>query len=116
MDWYFKVWILLGLPRIALPVEYVAAAIVAFVHPANYFTACQWSESHGATTDEMALSGEYDRFSARELFAVVCNVYARHDGVGCGTFESRLDAKVNNAINPVNEPPLMEEANVNQAK
>ena len=107
---------LLGLPRIALPVEYVAAAIVAFVHPANYFAACQWSESHGATTDEMALSGEYDRFSARELFAVVCNVYARHDGVGCGTFESRLDAKVSSAINPVNEPPLMEDDYVNQAK
>ena len=106
---------LLGLPRIALPVEYVAAAIVAFVHPANYFAACQWSESHGATTDEMALTGEYDRFSARELFAVVCNVYARHDGVGCGTFESRLDSKVNNAVNPVDEPALVEDENVYSA-
>ena len=27
----------LGLPRFTLPVEYVAAAIVAFVHPINYF-------------------------------------------------------------------------------
>ena len=64
----------------------------------------------------MALTGEYDRFSARELFAVVCNVYARHDGVGCGTFESRLDSKVNNAINPVDEPALVEDDNVYSAK
>ena len=107
---------LLGLPRFMLPVEYVAAAIVAFVHPANYHTACMWSESHGATTDEMALDGEYDRFSARQLFAVVCNVYSRHDGIGPGTFEPRVDARVNDALNPVDEPALMEEDNVNSFK
>ena len=45
-----------------------------------------------------------------------CNVYARHDGVGCGTFESRLDSKVNNAINPVDEPALVEDENVYSAK
>ena len=107
---------LLGLPRFMLPVEYVAAAIVAFVHPANYFPACLWSESHGSTTDEMALDGEYDRFSARELFAVVCNIYARHDGIGPGTFESRVDARVAATLNPVDEPSLMENEHVDSPK
>ena len=107
---------LLGLPRFILPVEYVAAAIVSFIHPCNYFAACLWSESHGATTDELALEGEYDRFSARQLYAVVCNVYARHDGIGPGTFESRVDARVASALNPVDEPALMEADNVNPSK
>ena len=97
---------MLGLPRFILPVEYVAAAIVAFVHPVNYFTACLWSESHGATTDELALEGDYDRFSARQLFAVVCNIYADNDGVGPGTFTSKVDVKVRDSISPLEEPRL----------
>ena len=107
---------MLGLPRFILPVEYVAAAIVSFVHPVNFFTACLWSESHGSTTDEMALDGEYDRFSARQLFSVVCNVFANHDGVGPGTFESSVDTKISQVINPVDEPDLMEEDNVHTTK
>ena len=99
----------LGLPRFTLPVEYVAAAIVAFVHPINYFTACMWSESHGSTTDEMTLAGEYDTFTARQLFAVVCNVYAQSDGVGPGTFDSRVDVAIRDAIEPLREAPLEEE-------
>ena len=98
------------------PVEYVAAAIVSFVHPVNFFTACLWSESHGSTTDEMALDGEYDRFSARQLFSVVCNVFANHDGVGPGTFESSVDTKISQVINPLEEPDLMEEDNVHTTK
>ncbi len=97
---------MLGLPRFVLPIEYVAAAIVAFVHPVNFFTACLWSESHGATTDELALEGDYDRFSARQLFAVVCNVYAENDGVGPGTFDSRVDVKVRDSITPLEEPKM----------
>ncbi len=97
---------MLGLPRFILPVEYVAAAIVAFVHPINFFTACLWSESHGATTDELALEGDYDRFSARQLFAVVCNIYAGNDGVGPGTFTSKVDVKVRDSITPIEEPTM----------
>lgn len=97
---------MLGLPRFVLPIEYVAAAIVAFVHPVNFFTACLWSESHGATTDELALEGDYDRFSARQLFAVVCNVYAENDGIGPGTFDSRVDVKVRDSITPLEEPKM----------
>ena len=106
---------LLGLPRFILPVEYVAAAIVCFVHPVNFLTACLWSESHGSTTDELALDGEYDRFSARQLYAIVCNVYAGHDGVGPGTFEAVVDSRVSQVLNPVDEPALMEDDDVRQA-
>ena len=107
---------MLGLPRFILPVEYVAAAIVSFVHPVNFFTACLWSESHGSTTDEMSLDGEYDRFSARQLFSVVCNVFAHHDGVGPGTFESSVDSKLSQVINPYEEPDLMEDDHVSSSK
>ncbi len=110
---------MLGLPRFILPVEYVAAAIVVFVHPVNYFTACLWSESHGATTDELALEGDYDRFSARQLFSVVCNVYAdtyaNNFGVGPGTFTSKVDVKVRDAVSPIEEPS-MEDDNVSSTK
>lgn len=94
----------LGLPRLSLPVEYVAAAIVMFVHPCNYFTMCLWSESHGSTTDVMAQEGDYDQFTARQLFAIVCNVFAEHDGVGCGTFEHKMDCKIRDAVEPIQEP------------
>ena len=52
------------------------------------------------------LSGEYDLFTARQLFAVVCNVYAQSDGVGPGTFDSRVDVAVRDAIEPLREAPL----------
>ena len=107
---------LLGLPRFILPVEYVAAGIVSFVHPVNYFTACLWSESHGSTTDELSLDGEYDRFSGRQLFAVVCNVFANHPGVGPGTFESVMDSRIAQTLEPIKEPALEEEDNVNPNK
>ncbi len=106
---------MLGLPRFVLPVEYVAAAIVSFCHPVNYFTACLWSESHGATTDELALEGDYDRFSARQLFSVVCNIYAGNDGIGPGTFTSNVDVKVRDSISPIEEPS-MEDDNVSSLK
>ncbi len=102
----FQALDMLGLPRFVLPVEFVSAAIVAFVHPVNYFTACLWSESHGATTDELALEGEYERFSARQLFAIVCNIYAQNDGVGPGTFDSRIDVKIRDALTPIEEPTM----------
>ena len=107
---------LLGLPRFILPVEYVAAGIVCFVHPVNYFTACLWSESHGSTTDELALEGDYDRFSGRQLFAVVCNVFSNHHGVGPGTFESVMDSRISQVLDPIQEPALEEEDNVNPNK
>lgn len=96
----------LGLPRLALPVEYVAAAIVVFVHPVNYLVACTWSESHGSTTDEMAQGGEYDQFSARQLFAIVCNVYADSNGVGPATFQHKMDCKIRDAEAPLEEPSM----------
>lgn len=107
---------LIGLPRLVVPVEYVAAAIVAFVHPVNYMIACFWSESHGATADELALDGEYDKFSARMLFAVVCHTAALdRSGRGPGTFETVMDKKISDALNPVEEPEW-ESENVDSIK
>lgn len=44
---------IVGIPRVALPIEYVGASIAKFVHPVNTQTACQWSEI-GPGVKEMA--------------------------------------------------------------
>ena len=68
----------LALARFTLPAEYVAAMIVAFVHPVNHLAACKWSEHHGVDADSMAISvnetAEYEPFTARQMFAIVCNI------------------------------------------
>ena len=99
----------LGLPRFTLPVEFVAAGVVMFVHPANFFTMCLWSESHGTTADEMAQDRpDFDVFNARQLFAVVTNVYAYSNSIGPGTFENAVDIKVRDALAPIQEPTMDE--------
>ena len=72
----------LALARFTLPAEYVAAMIVAFVDPVNHLVACKWSEHHGVDADSMAISvnetAEYEPFTARQMFAIVCNLSLIH--------------------------------------
>lgn len=69
----------LALPKINLPAEYVAACLVAVVHPANLHAACSWLSSDsrtGAPAQAMA-SGQdagptYENVSASQLMALCC--------------------------------------------
>ena len=95
----------LALARFTLPAEYVAAMIVAFVHPVNHLAACKWSEHHGVDADSMAISvnetAEYEPFTARQLFAIVCNIVAdAKDAVGPATFSPKCDAAIADRLAP----------------
>lgn len=68
---------LLGIGRIVLPSEYVAAVIATFIAPANRSTACKWmSERKIAGASANALSADAggtqaDMTSHQQLFALV---------------------------------------------
>lgn len=67
----------MGLPRIAVPAEYVAAIVSTFVAPMNRMVACIWlAEQRSTGTRAMDLAaagvdGDVDPASASEIFALV---------------------------------------------
>lgn len=68
-----------GVPKIVVPSEFVAAHVVACVHPGNRMIACIWlaqERQTGAGALELAQRHEqpsqYDPTSADHLFALVC--------------------------------------------
>lgn len=69
----------MGLPRIAVPSEYVAAIVSTFVAPSNRMTACLWLAEQrmtGAKAMDLASRGaeaaETDPTAGSQLFALVC--------------------------------------------
>lgn len=69
---------IMGVPKLTLPSEYVAATVAATVAPANQLICCIWlSAEHktGAGAIEMSARGEqnpgYDHTSGEQLFAIV---------------------------------------------
>lgn len=62
----------LGLQRIQLPAEYIAATIVTAVHPVNWLIACNYLEDANITKVD-ALAGyaeQREPFSAKQLFSL----------------------------------------------
>lgn len=65
---------IVGIPRIALPAEYIAASIAKFVHPVNTMVCCQWSEVRAGV---MELAGgnnkqiEHEEITSGKLFSLV---------------------------------------------
>lgn len=71
----------MGVPKIVVPSEFVAAHIVATVHPANRMLACIWMAQErqtGVGALELAArqntASNYDPTSADSLFALVCQL------------------------------------------
>lgn len=69
----------MGVPKIVVPSEYVAAHVVAIVNPANRMLACIWlaqERQTGVGALELAArqqqTSQYDPTSADHLFALVC--------------------------------------------
>jgi hypothetical protein len=72
-----------NLPRFRAPAEYIAAAIMMFTSPCNYFAACCYM-SGGTKMDPMAAKTDQDGGSrapvtAEELFSLIlmCNPYTK---------------------------------------
>lgn len=63
-----------GLPRFAAPVEFIAAAIALYVHPVNAQLACAIMD--GAQFSDTIISGVDTPISAAELFSHVLRVRA----------------------------------------
>ena len=61
-----------GLPRISVPAEYVAACIHMVVSPVNWQVACRWAEQ-GRTMQDLAVNPDTGAapMSAEQLFACV---------------------------------------------
>lgn len=64
-----------GLPRIEVPMEYLAAIISTFVNPGNIMIACRWVEI-GNVAEDIAAGGTIEPCNARQLFALCCMLYA----------------------------------------
>lgn len=60
-----------GRPRFSLPAEWVAAAIAVFVSPINIQLACDYVERPGTASDLGRGVEEFDRCTARQLFALI---------------------------------------------
>jgi hypothetical protein len=79
---------IMGLPRIEVPAEFRAAVLVIFVDGGNLAVACRWSES-GAAAEELAEGGSLEPVTARELFALCCQIHGDAEQAR-GKWEKRM--------------------------
>lgn len=93
----------LGLPRIEIPAEYIAAAIVMFVHPCNLLVACRWMEAGYSTVDALgnptSATSNTSVVSSQQLFALVLQLANDVDLPSIrAQFEYRVKGAINKAI------------------
>ena len=95
---------LIGLPRIEIPAEYVAAVIASFVHPVNIAVACSWMEGRLPAAQDLVVAGEpppqgMDHLTAAQLFSMVCFILSDEDmGPVVSNFEKRVGLKTKKAL------------------
>jgi len=92
----------LGLPRIETPAEYVAAAIIMFVHPSNILVACRWmeggftSESLGNPSNASAQLGGV--ITSQQLFSLCLQL---SNDIDLPAIRAQFEQRVNGSINSV---------------
>lgn len=92
----------LGLPRISLPAEFIAAVIATFVAPCNRQVACHWmaeQRATGARAIDLSSRGieatAADPVAASQLFALVCQLSETDRASQVRqTFAKRIGAKI----------------------
>ncbi len=90
----------LGLPRIEIPAEYLAAAIIMFVHPSNILVACRWMEG-GFTSESMgnpssATAQGSAIITASQLFSLCTQL---SNDVDLPAIRAQFEQRVNGSIN-----------------
>lgn len=96
----------LGLDRISLPAEYLAAIVTAYVHPVNRLVVCHWltaqQMSNGSAADIAEIGNTkaaVDQVTVRQLFALVLQL---SDGAQASaarkSFEERINKRLAKAI------------------
>lgn len=89
----------LGLPKIELPAEYIAAVIATFCKPVNYMVACRWIEGHQAASDLARSETAGQVIHAQQLFALVCMMESNGEmNEAKAAFESKLDYAIKDAM------------------
>lgn len=86
-----------GLPRFQPPAEFIAGAILFFVHPRNYLLACSFMD--GYTSAENVIVGIEKPVTARELFSIVIHCSTHRDDV----INSQWSAYCNSGIAAVSQ-------------
>ena len=97
---------MIGMPRVEVSAEYVAAVIAVIVHPVNINHACFLYEGHLVTNQELAFnekpSPTAERVSKEQLMALVELIYGH--GITLneykGIFEKEYDRQVFKDSNP----------------
>ncbi len=65
---------IVGIPKIALPAEYIAASIAKFVHPLNTQVACSWMEVKSSAMEIASSNSKpmlHEEITAQQLFSLV---------------------------------------------
>ena len=90
---------LLGLPRVEIPAEYVAAVIAVFVDPVNYMVACSWFEGQLPSANDMVTKDDppagMEHLKAHQLFGMVLIIAGNTNSFEFrDPFEKKMDMKI----------------------
>lgn len=99
----------LGLPRISVPAEFVAATISMFVQPSNLMVACRWMESTDTKTAEAIGNPQgtvsKEPVNASQLFALVLQLVNDGEVAVCrAQFEARTAQAITKVIKQDPQP------------
>lgn len=75
-----------GVPRFALPAEWVAACIAVFVSPINVSLACCYVERPGSAAEIGSGEEEFEKCTAKQLFSLIVQFHG-----GIEHVQARLD-------------------------
>lgn len=93
----------LGLPRIELPAEYVAAVITTIVDPVNFQIACRWMERGTTVSAESLVEGSIEPIRAQALMVFVIDLYNKE---GSAQRRSTMLRKLNQRFSAAESTPL----------
>lgn len=92
----------MGLPRIEVPVEFIASVLCVFIHPANLAVACRWMET-SYSAEDISAGGVLEPVTAQRLFALCCQLAS-----DAPPYATSWAKRMNRAIASVSDEPKLE--------
>ncbi len=92
----------MGLPRIEVPVEFIASVLCVFVHPSNLAVASRWMET-SYSAEDLAAGGSLEPVTAKRLFALCCQLAGDAPG-----YAIEWGRRMNRAVAAVSPQPELE--------
>jgi len=83
---------MVGIQRIEVSAEYIAAVIAMFVHPVNYFTACSWLARNYSNEDLASGNSQLsiERVTPGVVYALVEQLQAKNPAEYLARFNKRV--------------------------